>query len=146
MFDQKALKEGKARVNPVRTSGELTLSGLTIHELLAKRAEIETYLPSAALVDMDLEGELLMQYHQTKALLSAVIEDDQTPANQKAQIINSCSAILTQITRTQTDLYNGERLKVMEQAVINALKSVPDEVSEKFFENYERELARMALK
>ncbi|MDI1362525.1 hypothetical protein [Methylotenera sp.] len=143
MFDRKAMKAEKKEVKPVESTRDLTLSGLTIHELLAKRAEIDTYLPSTSLIDLDLEHELLMQYHQTKALLAEVIKDEQTPANQKAQIVNTCSNILSEITKSQATLYNAERLKIMEQCLTNALKEMPTEVSEKFFLNYERELGNL---
>lgn len=141
MFDEIKLKNMENADNSARKPEGKTLSGMNLHELLALRAEIDTYLPSQNLQDVNLEGELLTQYHQTRALLASIIQDELTPANQKAQVINTCSSILSEITRTQTSLYNAERLKVMEQAVINALKSAPTEVSDLFFANYERELA-----
>jgi len=146
MFDQEALRNKRSTPEVAEVSSKNTLSGLNVHELLALRADIDTFLPSQSIMEMDLESELLLQYHQTKALLAAVISEDDTPANQKAQLVNTCSSILNQITKSQTDLYNGERLKIMEQALINALKGVPDDVSEKFFSNYERELLNLDKK
>ncbi len=140
MFDLDKAKNGMQEAKESRNLSAKTLSGMNIHELLALKAQIDTFLPSQTLVDMDLEGELLMQYHQTKLLLSSVIDDEETPANQKAQLMNTCSAILTQITKSQSDLYNGERLKILEQALINALKTVDTDIAERFFVNYEREL------
>lgn len=146
MFDQEAHKKNISNPLFEEVPSKKTLSGLNVHELMKLRAEIDTYLPSLSIMDMDLEGELLMQYAQTKALLASVVDDEVTPANQKAQLMNTCSAILTQIIKSQTDLYNGERLKVMEQCLMNALKTVTDEVSIKFFDNYERELSTLARK
>lgn len=146
MFDQAMLKNASKADFLSEKPSKVTLSGLNIHELMALRSEIDTFLPSLSIMDMDLEGELLLQYAQTKALLASVVEDSETPANQKAQLMNTCSAILTQITKSQSDLYNGERLKIMEQALINAMKTVPTDVSEKFFESYERELQALNRK
>lgn len=144
MFDKESLKNRDKTVKPVVSSRDLSLASLTLHELIAKRAEIDTFLPSLTIMEMDLEQELLMSYHQTKALIADVIKDDETPANQKAQLVNTCNSILTQITKSQTDLYNSERLKIMEQCLSNALKNAPDNVSEKFFMDYERELLTLA--
>lgn len=140
LFDKSAFKSVSIESESNQIVSDKTLSGMNLHELLALVAKIEVYLPSKSLKDMNLEDELLIQYQQTKALLASIIDDVGTPANQRAQVINSCSSILAQITKTQTDLYNSERLKVLEQALINALKTVPESVSEKFFENYERQL------
>mgnify|MGYP003605774980 CR=1 FL=1 len=141
MIDKEKLQQrisGDQQQEP--SSMKKTFSGLTIAELLTMKAEIEAYLPSTSIMDLNLEGELLMQYAQTKELLNLVIGDEAVPANQKSQIINSCSAILSNLTKSQTELYNGERIKIMEQCLINALKSLPDDVSDRFFEAYAREL------
>ena len=145
MFDEKAAKERLNSLDSPQKPLGKTFSGMNLHELLAVRAEIDTYLPAQELKDVDIEGELLMQFHQTKALLASVIDDVDTPANQKAQLVNTCSSILSEITKSQTSLYNAERLKIMEQALINALKTVPDSISEAFLDNYERELERMKV-
>lgn len=143
MFDQEALKNKKELGMGSQSPSPKTLSGLNVHELLSLRAEIDTFLPSQSIMDMDLESELLMQYAQTKAILAEAISDVETPANQKAQLVNTCANILSEITKSQSSLYNAERLKVMEQALINALKEAPSDVSEKFFLNYERELSML---
>jgi len=146
VFNQEELRNKRSNPPPEEVSMKKMLSGLNVHELLALRLEIDAFLPSQSIMDMDLESELLLQYQQTKTLLASIVDDDETPANQKAQVINSCSSILAQITKSQTDLYNGERLKIMEQALINALKTVPTEVSDDFFVNYEREIAGLGAK
>lgn len=140
MFDKEALKNRDKETKPEEKTWGTTLSGLNLHELMALRAQIDANLPSTAIIDMDLSGELMLQYLQTKTLLASIIDDEGTPANQKAQVINTCSAILGNITKTQTQLYNAERLKIIEQCLMNALKGTTKPVQEKFFENYSREL------
>lgn len=140
MFDKEALKNRDKETKTEEKTWGTTLSGLNLHELMALRAQIDANLPSTAIIDMDLSGELMLQYLQTKTLLASIIDDEGTPANQKAQVINTCSAILGNITKTQTQLYNAERLKIIEQCLMNALKATTKPVQEKFFENYSREL------
>jgi uncharacterized protein (UPF0147 family) len=140
MFDKNDLKNRVVEKKESNSPSKRELSGLTVHELIALRAEIDTFLPSMSMSDMNMEQELLLQFQQTKTLLNTILTDEEVPANQKAQVINTCNAILTEITKTQSSLYNAERLKIMEQCLTNALKSAPTEVSDKFFESYEREL------
>jgi hypothetical protein len=144
MFDASKLEELENGGKSNGVVSKTTLSGLNIHELLALRAEIDAYLPEKAMKDMNLEEELMMQYHQTKALLAEVIVDTGTPTNQKAQVINTCNNILAEITKSQTVLYNSQRLKVMEQALINALNGVDPVISDKFFALYSAELEKVS--
>ena len=58
------------------------------------------------------------------------------PANQKAQLINSCASLLSQMTKTQTELYGAERLKRMEQALIETLKTMDLKIYEQFMVAY----------
>ena len=50
--------------------------------------------------------------------------------------MNTISAILKEIVKMQTDLYNAERVKKLEAAMIDALKLAPKEAQDAFFEQY----------
>lgn len=91
------------------------------------------------LEDLNLADELLTQYKAAVALFEDVRHDLETPANQKAQLLNSISAIIGNISKTQTDVYNAERLKLLENTLIATLKEFP-EVKQAFLEAYERQL------
>lgn len=117
----------------------------TLSELLELRAEIDVLLPPRKLSDMDLEEELLLQFARTKGLYDTVGKDEKVPANQRAQVANSCTAILEQLIKMQKLLYGAERIKALEQTLIRVLKAFPEDLQAKFFELYERALIAVNL-
>ena len=125
--------------------GARPLEGHTLNELLELRAAIDALLPAVKLSDVDLEEELMLQFARTKGLYDAVVKDENTPANQRAQVANSCTAILEQLIKMQKALYGAERMKALEQTLIRTLKQFPDDVQAKFFELYERALTAINL-
>jgi len=91
------------------------------------------------LEDLNVADELLMQYKNAVSLFELAQHDENIPANQKAQLLNSISAIITNISKTQTDVYNAERLKTLENTLISTLKDFP-EVKSVFLDADERAL------
>lgn len=114
------------------------LAELDTAGLLDLRGRIDAHLPALKLTDLNLETEIVLQYQRAKALLGRVIADTKIPTNQKAQVANSCMAILEQLVKMQGKLYSAERFKAIEQCLIKALKTLPREAQEKFFVDYER--------
>lgn len=112
------------------------LEGFTQESLLILRQRIDAKLTETKLGDINLERELVLQYTQTKLFLASILEDKSIPANQRAQAINSCSAILQHLIKMQTDLYGAERLKAMEAACIKAMKTMAPEAQEVFLSRY----------
>lgn len=96
------------------------------------------HVSAEKLSDLDLDQELLHQYKAAVASYEEVRYVD-TPANQKAQLLNSITSIITNIVKLQTDLLNAERLKKLESTLISVLKKYPEMRSE-FLEEYERAL------
>lgn len=112
------------------------LEELSQESLLVLRQRIDAKLTETKLGDINLERELVLQYTQTKFFLASILEDKTIPANQRAQAINSCSAILQHLIKMQTDLYGAERLKAMEAACIKAMKTMAPEAQEVFLSRY----------
>ena len=110
-----------------------------VEELLELRASIDALLPSTALRDMDLEKEMVLQYHRVVALQTRVLGDDRTPANQLAQVSNAVASTLQQLVTMQTKFHTSERLKEIEGRLIRALDKVPKQYLEEFFEWYASE-------
>jgi hypothetical protein len=110
---------------------------LSIPDLLALRAQIDAALPAAALADLDLESELVVQYQTIKELQNRTLGDDETPANQKAQVANACAAVLGQLVKMQAEFYTAERFKSIEGLMVKALKTLPLEHAEQFLRDYE---------
>ena len=92
--------------------------------------------------ELDAQAELLEQYTTAKRLLSDAEYDEQTPLNQKAQALNTISNILGNIVKNRTELYNSERLRLLEATLLEVLQEFPT-LAEKFMPVYE---ARLKLK
>lgn len=89
-----------------------------------------------SLKSLDLDGELYNAYAKAKNYLAIVQTDEDIPPNQVAQVFNTISAILKEIVKMQTDLYNAERVKKLEAAMIAAIKKAPKESQESFMKDY----------
>lgn len=89
---------------------------------------------------IEVGGELAFLYTKARRLLEIVLVDDQTPANQKSQVMNSALAMIERISKTRTDLYSAERMRKLEQTIIKTLRDFPRELQEQFLEAYERNL------
>jgi hemoglobin-like flavoprotein len=123
---------------PQRAKDPLDVEHLTEEELFDVLSRVYQRLPMQ-LTDLNLEQELMLQYRQTKLLMHSVVNDKATPANQRAQVANSCASVLDQINKMQTRLYTAERLKMIEQALVKAVKQhLPAEAQAQFFEAYEK--------
>ena len=116
------------------------LDAYTLQELLDLRARIERRLPARSLKDLDLERELVLQVMALQQLQNAVIDDDDTPANQKAQTASALSAALMNLVKVQSEVHNSERMKRIESILIDTLKDLPVEAVEAFLANYEQAL------
>ena len=86
--------------------------------------------------NLNLAEELSLQFRQAKALLHEVQGDKSIATNQKAQILNSARAMLSDIVRQQAEVYNMERLKKFENAFVKSANAMSAEQREIFFELY----------
>ena len=93
------------------------------------------------LENLSLSDELSLNFQAAKALYAMIQHDLETPANQKAQVLNTITAILQSIVKMRTDLVNAERMKILEQTLIDTIKVTPQDVQDTFFEAYRRNLA-----
>lgn len=103
-----------------------------------KSETLQLLLPVAPLADLNLTEELYAQYVKAKQMLA---DSSSEPLNQRAQTMNSIVSILTQIAKIRTDLYDAERLKKLEAALLTTLKEFP-ELSDRFLELYVVEAAK----
>lgn len=130
----------RALVGPlVSFSGKTdTLQGLSIADLRRIKMEVDALLPERSLSSMNLESELIYQFDAVKELQSLVLTDDETPANQKAQVANSVVATLESLIKMQERYHTAERFKAIENLVIEYMKKLPKDVAEAFLDEYER--------
>ena len=91
------------------------------------------FSPVVALEELDLSTELYSHYVAAKRMFEASKNE---PLNQRAQTMNSVVAVLSRIARIRTELFNSERMKKIEECLIETLKDFP-EVSTAFLAAYE---------
>lgn len=92
-------------------------------------------LEELTLKGLNLKVELLTQYNRTRQMLHTASYDDKIPLNQKAQVINAASSILSQLTRSEAELHSVEEVKKIEAVLITTLKEFP-ELQEAFLKRY----------
>jgi hypothetical protein len=105
-------------------------------ELIDLHEAIKSHLPPHRLQDLDLAQELVLQFLRVKHLQAVTLENEGVKTQQKAQVANSVAAVLSQLTKMQTELSTAERFKALEGMLIKALKKLPLEVAEAFLEEY----------
>ena len=94
------------------------------------------YVPITA-EQLNLEDEILSQYNAARKLYHDSSYDLEVPVNQKAQVLNSISAIIATLVKSQQDLYNMERIKKIESILLATLKRHP-ELQQDFMQDYKR--------
>lgn len=106
----------------------------------APKANLPIILPQVDLGDIDLGQELADNLTAARQLRLDLNQDFETPANQKAQVMNTITAILTSLVKLQTDLYAAQRLKDLEAILITTLQTLPEAQQDAFFKLYEERL------
>ena len=123
-----------------RLDSVISLSGMGDEELLSLRSRIDDRL-NIELKHVNLTEELGLQYRAGKLLLDQTQGDESVPANQKAQVFNSVSAMLSSIVKMQETVYSIDRLKRYEAAFLKSVETLPKENKEAFFDLYGEFLA-----
>lgn len=103
-------------------------------DIVKLRERCNALLPSMS--DLDLNQELVLQFIGAKELLKRANEDEDSPLNQVAMVVNSTAALLKQLASVQVELHTAERNRLQELALIDALKAFP-ELHETFLKEYE---------
>lgn len=101
---------------------------------------LEPRVELTELKQLNLDNELLQNYQSAKEYLEQIRFDESTQPNQVAQVMNTINSILKEIVKMQTELYDAERVKKMELALIETMKAQTADVQRMFFELYEQNL------
>jgi hypothetical protein len=131
---------------PLRQSKGYNWSTMTVAELVKFRDEINQALPPTELSKLNLEQEALLQYRTLRELQANVLQDDEVPANQRAQVANAVAANLKTLGDQQQALYTTERFKLIENLLIKCLTMLPEEQAAAFIAEYEKAFVREKLK
>ena len=114
---------------------------LPVSDLIRYYDEIREVLPPLSLDKMNLEEELLLQFHTMRALQNEVLNDTDFPLNQRAQVANSVASALGKLTERQSEVHTQERHKAIEALLIRHLNKLPEDVAEAFLKDYAKVLA-----
>jgi len=114
------------------------LDDMSQEDLLTLRDKIDEKLTGIHLNDVNLVQEALIQFKKAKILQNKANKPNAgAPLNQIAQVQNSLANILKDLARLQAKLFDSEQRKRLQQATIKAVRQMPTEFQEKFFELYE---------
>lgn len=122
---------------------QVNIDGMLLEELLELRARVDSKLPARKLKDIDLEQELVLQLLATQELQRTTLQDKETPANQLAQVSNAVQSALQNLVKLQGEVYKSERLKRIEQILLECLTELPHDAQEKFLAAYEQRLGSL---
>ena len=138
MIDEDKLAQVQAAMlGEIAPEDGFDLDTMTHDELRELRDEIDRRLPEDSLDSLNLEKELVGQYRRVKRLQDDVIMDDEIPPNQRSQVAGQVASTLKQLVDMQVDLKQGEQMKRMESAFLDAIEDVDEDVKAKFFANYD---------
>ena len=115
----------------------LAVKGMPEEEFRKLARAVDRRRPTRSFSELDLEHELIEQYDVVRGLQTEVIRDDDTPANQRAQVANAVASTLQQLVKMQSDFYTAERFKRIEGMMIKAIQRLPKEAAEEFIREYE---------
>ena len=143
MFDEQKIKNFGRESDLEPAAPRFHWDALPLETLLRYFDEIKAALPTTRLVDMNMEEELILQYQAVRALQNRILDDDDTPANQKAQVANAVASALGSIADLQNKVYSSERFKRVETLLIRHLTKLPEDTAADFLEDYEKALGAM---
>lgn len=119
---------------------QVNLDAMSEAEMRRLATRLASRLPQNSLNGLNLEAEMVTQLRVVKNLQDEVIHDSEIPANQRAQVASQVASVLQQLVKMQVDLKRDEQLKRLENALLKAVATLPQDSQEAFFDTY-RELA-----
>jgi hypothetical protein len=131
-------------LQPEKKRESLDLDTMSREQLLALHSKIEQKIGGLSLTEVNLVKETLLQIHRAKALQETASTAADAPLNQRAQVQNSLGTMIKDLAKMQSGLFNSERIKRIQIAVVKVVKTLPKAQQDHFFELLEEELARAA--
>lgn len=140
MFEDEALPD----LRPEKSNkSPFVWASLPVELLLQYRDEIDRHLPPLTLKEMNMEEQLLLQYHGLRALQTLVLNEEKEPLNQRVQVANAVTGSLVKLADLQETLYSSERFKMVENLLIKTLNALPIEVAEAFLGEYAAKIEKI---
>lgn len=110
--------------------------------LLEYYANIRQALGDRSLATVDMEKELVIQMQLATALQSRTLNDEGTPPNQKASVLNATTKVLQQLSELQNAVYTSERLKNIERLLIKSVQTLAPAQQKSFMAGYKELIGR----
>lgn len=130
--------QAKPRERAATNILQIDLDGMTVDDLLELRAAVYEKLPQKSLNDLDMAQESVLQLLTLQKLQRDVADDNDVPANQRAQVGNSVTSMISNLVKMQESVYSSERFKKIEQALMQCIKNLPEDTQREFIERYEK--------
>jgi len=135
------LDEKPEKCGPVRHfEVDIDLKRLTEDQLFKLQEDVRALLPTSSLSEMNLEEELVEQYLAAKRLQASLLDDRETPANQRAQVANSVMNTLAALAKMQSEQYSVTRLIQIENILLDLMNERGDDFSREFLAQYEAKI------
>lgn len=101
--------------------------GMSVSELTRHMSDIRACLPPLDIAEINLEQQLVLQLHVISELQSRVISNEGIQLNQRVQAASALTKVLGDLADRQVAVYNSERMKKLESALIRAVRDHMDE-------------------
>jgi hypothetical protein len=150
MFDlaRKQAADAAKATSPGQNNSFAAWDHMNPEDLVTYRDQITAALGKKiplSLKDLSIETELLIQFDALRRLQSEIFADEGTPGNQKAQVANSLGSVLAKLADLQTEVYESERFKRVENAVIRFIMGLPADQQVNMLDQYEAAVRSVSM-
>ena len=102
------------------------IAELSHEEVVAVQVYLTGVLPPPDADKVDLSVEIATQLRDSKLIMSEALANKFIPINQKTAAMNAVNRAIAALVSMQASMYNIERVKTFEEAVMTTLKDHPD--------------------
>jgi len=93
---------------------------------------------------LNLSDELIKHFAAVKAQMDTALDSPDSTPTQIAAAAKVINDLLGQLIRMQTEVYNIDRIRAMEHALVESIQILPEATKEEFFRIYENQLSMKA--
>lgn len=93
--------------------------------------------------DIDLRKEVIEQMRAVRALRQAAVSSNgnvEVGLKEAKEALSATTSLLTLLTKLQADIYNADRVRVIQKTTIEVLKGVDPEIHQQFMDKLKERL------
>lgn len=94
----------------------------------------------ASFKDFNAADQVIENLNNARRLFAELSNDSDTSASAVVSAVGQVTSILKELTKMQGEIYNQERVKHMEEALIRVLQRFPSDLQDQFLEEFTQEL------